>query len=673
MKFLFPSFLWALLAIAIPIIIHILNFRRYKKVYFTNVQLLKEIKLEKNKADNIKRWLILLSRVFAIIFLVLAFAQPYISKNTNDIAGIKRVSIYIDNSYSMLQMETNLPLLEQAKERASEVVSSYSISDEFILITNDLGFNQLRWMNKDEMLEEIFLVKTSPSNLLLSEIYDIQNQQFSETKDFVFEAYVFSDFQTQFANKVEKKGDYNTFLIPLKSAEARNLFIDSSWLLSAIQAPQSYVNLAVKVENSGSTNVENRRLTLKINDEVKAISDITLEANTSIIDTFNVFVREAGIHKVQISITDFPITHDDDFFLNFEVKNQIKILEIFDKTSSKNFSALFKEDNYILLEQQNVNQINYSALETYGLIILNEITDFSSGFQQAIKNYIEKGGALYVVPSPQISQGLNSLLLSFNLSPFGAISESRQEVSVINLEDPVFKNIFKSVQKDIDLPSVIKYYPFQNNQKRGVSLLTMRNGEPLVTKAILEKSFIYIQTVPLNKEFSNLSSHAIFPAMVYNFVLNSQISKPLYYTINPNTAIKASSFSIEKDKVIKMVLDDFEFIPEQRVIGGQQVLFPGKSVKNSGHATLIYDDEVTETVSFNFDRNESVFKFLEEKEITNKYNTSNTSTIITSKINDMGEVSKGIRLWKICIILCLLFLAFEIVFIRYFANRQVAS
>jgi len=46
MQFLYPSFLWALLALAIPIIIHLFYFRRFKKVFFTNVKFLKEVKEE---------------------------------------------------------------------------------------------------------------------------------------------------------------------------------------------------------------------------------------------------------------------------------------------------------------------------------------------------------------------------------------------------------------------------------------------------------------------------------------------------------------------------------------------------------------------------------------------------------------------------------------------------
>ncbi|MCX6185937.1 MAG: BatA domain-containing protein, partial [Bacteroidetes bacterium] len=78
MQFVYPGFLFALFAISIPIIIHLFNFRRYKKIVFSDIRFLKQV-IEKNqKQQNIKNWLVLLCRILAISFLVIAFAQPYL-------------------------------------------------------------------------------------------------------------------------------------------------------------------------------------------------------------------------------------------------------------------------------------------------------------------------------------------------------------------------------------------------------------------------------------------------------------------------------------------------------------------------------------------------------------------------------------------------------------------
>ena len=82
MNFLFPTFLIGLTAIAIPIIIHLFNFRKYKKVYFTNVQFLKELKQESDSKSKLKEWLILLMAFSPCIALVLPGINGCAKANT---------------------------------------------------------------------------------------------------------------------------------------------------------------------------------------------------------------------------------------------------------------------------------------------------------------------------------------------------------------------------------------------------------------------------------------------------------------------------------------------------------------------------------------------------------------------------------------------------------------
>jgi len=109
MEFVNPGFLYGLLAISIPVIIHLFNFRRFKKVYFTNVSFIKELKLQTQKQSRLKHLLILIMRILAIAAIVLAFAQPFIPVSENIINPHEKnaVSIYIDNSFSM-QSESSI-------------------------------------------------------------------------------------------------------------------------------------------------------------------------------------------------------------------------------------------------------------------------------------------------------------------------------------------------------------------------------------------------------------------------------------------------------------------------------------------------------------------------------------------------------------------------------------
>ena len=103
MQFLFPNVLWGLFALSIPLIVHLFNFRRTKKIFFSNVALLKAVETKSSAFRKLKRWLILASRMLFLFFLILAFAQP-VKNNGVDLKNLKSLGIngiYLDNSMSM--------------------------------------------------------------------------------------------------------------------------------------------------------------------------------------------------------------------------------------------------------------------------------------------------------------------------------------------------------------------------------------------------------------------------------------------------------------------------------------------------------------------------------------------------------------------------------------------
>jgi len=143
MHFINPYFLFGLIAIAIPIIIHLFNFRRFKKVYFSNVKFLKEIEISTKKQNKVRSWVLLFSRILAIICLVLFFSQPYFSNSETKLVekGLNAVVICVDNSFSMQNQGKEGRLLDEAKQKAKDIVNQYNTNDEFLLLTMDMEGN----------------------------------------------------------------------------------------------------------------------------------------------------------------------------------------------------------------------------------------------------------------------------------------------------------------------------------------------------------------------------------------------------------------------------------------------------------------------------------------------------------------------------------------------------
>src|SRR3954452_17917332 len=104
MNFLAPAFLAGLAAIAVPVIIHLINRERKVVVEFPSLMFLQKIPYRSVRRQKIRHLLLLALRCLALAIIVAAFARPFFSKTKNASAattGAREVVIALDRSYSM--------------------------------------------------------------------------------------------------------------------------------------------------------------------------------------------------------------------------------------------------------------------------------------------------------------------------------------------------------------------------------------------------------------------------------------------------------------------------------------------------------------------------------------------------------------------------------------------
>src|SRR5690606_35334646 len=125
MTFLYPSFLWALLALSIPVIIHLFNFRKTTRIFFSNNRFLRQVKEVTTAKRRLKHYLILASRLLFLLFLVFTFAQPVIPARDQLDAG-RNIVIYLDNSQSMsARMPDKTPAFDAALSFSRGIVDLF--------------------------------------------------------------------------------------------------------------------------------------------------------------------------------------------------------------------------------------------------------------------------------------------------------------------------------------------------------------------------------------------------------------------------------------------------------------------------------------------------------------------------------------------------------------------
>lgn len=674
MQFLFPSFLWALIALAIPIVIHLFYFRRFKKVFFTNVKYLKEIKEETSNRNKLKNLLVLLSRCLAVAALVFAFAQPFIPTGSSVKSGINHVSVFVDNSFSMTAARQDIPLLDFAKEKARLIINSYSEEDKFQVLTHDFEGRHQRFVSKEDALSFVDEIQVTPSVQDIDKISQRQ-KQLLETAAGNKISYIISDFQqsiTDLSMITDTTVEIN--LLPIQTAQLKNISIDSVWFDGPIPFIHQNNQLVVRVRNNSGEDAEQVKLSFKKDGQEKPIGIIDLPANSVITDTVSVTVDKSGWHQGIVSVSDYPVQFDDEYYISFPVPDTIHALFINETGPNRYMDALFKGVKYFALSNQNVNQLQYQQFANFDLIILNDLKSISSGLSAELGQYLRNGGKLLVFPGKNADlTAYNSFLVLSGANTFVGQNKNTREVAGINIEEFIFSDVYINTSKNLKLPKTTLSYD-QNTiaSKLQENLLSFRDGSAYLSKYRVGDGQLFVCVAPLDKDLNDLVLHAeVFVPLVYKMAIITTKHKNLAYTITNNVVIETDNKRQTGDYVYKISNGTEEFIPGQIPQGNKISLDIDDQVKKSGFYDLILNEKQIAKLAFNYDRKESNMSTFDEVELA-KLGDQNTKIKVISEAlqaNISGTISekdKGIVLWKWFVVAALLFLAIESLLLRFY-------
>jgi len=138
LSFLNPSLLFGTAAAALPIIIHFLSRRRVRRQRFSDLRFLDEVQSRQARSLGIRRWLLLLLRVLAILLVALAAAGPRWG-GVGTTSGDRSVLFVLDTSASMgTQMESGIRL-DAALQACEQMIRALPKSAAVQIITSGSG------------------------------------------------------------------------------------------------------------------------------------------------------------------------------------------------------------------------------------------------------------------------------------------------------------------------------------------------------------------------------------------------------------------------------------------------------------------------------------------------------------------------------------------------------
>jgi len=679
MEFLYPNFLWALLAILIPIIIHLFYFKRFKKVYFSNTKFLKEIKEETTNKNKLKNILVLLSRILAVMFLVFAFAQPYLPVGDEVKKGSVGVSIFIDNSYSMESQSEDIPLIDKAKKKAIEIVNGYSEDAQFQILTNKLYGVEQKWVNRENAIERIEDVKLSPLVKKLNNISKRQKQSFESNSIDNRYIYWITDLQKHIFDldtaDIDKDIEYN--IIALQPVRERNISIDSCYWDNPVPVLNQVNKLMVKITNNSDEDMSDIPLNVKYNGQVYPSGKIDVKKGTSKIEEIELRIKKTSWNEAEITINDYPVTFDDNYYVAFNVPQKINILNIRKSNRANQYlKTVFETSDIFNFNYQSIGQVDYSGIKKNKLIVLEDIQNISSGLKNTLVEAVSNGANLLVFPPKNADiKAYNEFLNSVNANIIKEYVNEKNEAGNLNQNEFVFSDVYKKLSSNITPVSVTGYFGFSKFQtKNSYHVIKFKNGNSFIDRYNYGKGNIYVCASPFDTEVNDLAKNpAIFIPMVFKMALLSNEKEKLGYFIGVDKKVELDNISSTDEGLVKIKGEGIEFIPKQLNINEGIRLGLGDEIQIPGIYKVMSKEKIVKEIAFNYDRTESELRYLKEDDIKSKmgdrinFYGENSDKVNFSEL--INSKQRGIEFWKWAIILALLFLAIEVLLLRFWKSK----
>lgn len=670
-----PLFLIGLVAVGVPIAVHLFNFRRYHKVYFSNVDRLEELQQETRKQSRLREYLILMLRVLFVIFLVVAFAQPVITRKSQNVKrGGSAISVYIDNSYSMENTGREGQLLETARQKAREIVAAYKPGDRYQLLTNSAQGSEFRWLSREEFLSALDDVQSVPVTVSMSTMVQRQHDFLHTSNADNMHAYVISDCQKSTTDVAMMHVDslISTTFVPLEGTKASNVFIDTLVFNAPVFYQGSTITASVSIVNSGSDPVEKVPVRLYVKEKERAIASVDIDADSRTTVDLTFVIDEGGVLDGRVEISDYPITFDDQLFFVFNIREKIRALEVDGTAENPSLHRLYVGDSAFDYRAVPMTQMDYSLLSKMDYIVLNELVDVPSGLSQALQSFVKEGGSLAIIPSEKSNvDSYNQMLAQFKAPKFSMWRSGKAQVGRINVGSSLYSNVFEGKNDDLEHPSALGYYKMTaDGGTVRESLMSFENGDDLLSMTLVGAGRVFLFAAPLRQEMTDFVQQALFVPTLYNMALYSRPAPAPYAVLNNGQTILLNALEIGEVSRLRDLEGRVDLIPDIRRVDGRYYLVTHGEITDAGNYRVTTASG-EEGLAFNYSRQESELSYFSGSEIQHLLKDSHLDgyDVIKSPEKSLETIiraqNEGISLWRLFVILALIALLAEIVVVRW--------
>lgn len=644
MQFKHPEILYFLFLLVIPILVHLFQLRRFKKEYFTNVKILKELSIQTRKSSKLKKWLLLATRLLLLACVIIAFAQPFFTAKDSKNAS-NELYIILDNSYSMQAKGQKGELLKRAVEDLLEHVPE---NQNLSLLTNSENF----WNTDIKSIQkELQNLKYSATAFNLESVL---NQVKARKSAFGKDVVIITDavgLEAKQLSSINK--DLNTLFVVPKAEQKNNISIDSVFINQTLD---NFYEIGVKLTTYGD-DLKEIPIGLYNKEKLVAKTLVKLESKSK---TMNFTIPKEDFNGY-FSISDNGLDYDNQLYFSISKPEKKNVISIGETEKSNFLSRIYTSDEF---EYKNfpIENLDYNSLEKQDAIVLNELKEIPQALQTTLKSFVEKGGNLVVIPATESSiSNLNTFLSNIANMQFGAVSTSEKMVTKIHFNHPLFQSVFEKKIDNFQYPNTKSAFTISSATP---AILSYQDQSSFLTAKSNGISTVYVFAAALNKANSNFQNSPLIVPTFYNMAQNDQKTGVVSMKIGENNPFIVDA-ELAKDEILEVKSNSKttgeKFIPVQQILNNKAKLTFNDLPKEAGNYGIFNQNKLIKNVSFNYSRTEGNIDNSDIDALSNYKIVESIEFVFDTLKFDRQDTS----IWKWFVFLTLLFLVLEILIQKF--------
>jgi hypothetical protein len=534
MSFLNPYLLFGSLALAVPVLIHLVRREKSEIVPFSSLMFLLKVPKRSIRQQKIKNLLLMALRLLILALLVGAFARPYMTQPAKPAVSAnanRGIVMMLDNSYSMRYGNNFDKLKSEAQKRidamrASDRMAIIAFNDNASLLSRPTS-------DKNQLKAVVDALEPSFSGTKYYEAFSLADRALAEFAGDQKQLIVISDFQRNGWNRSSRESiigtDVKVETVNLAVQNPNNLGIDSVSVDPSTSFTRTYSGRAIaRIHNYRKDIPVDVDVVVSLNDKEVARKKVTVSANSSALAEFTGFDLQLGFSKGRVHIdSNDPLKVDDDFLFSLERREKLRVLVV---DTGKAKQSLYLRQAYTSSPDLPfevtiipVSNITPEEVAKHEVIVVNDVPRLPDKVRDKMDELRRSGQGQLVILGENSDAGWWGSYQKFPVKPSQRIfvAKDRGKPSVALTTYDRNHSIFKPFEKSTRVVlNSAQFFAYMNMEAKpgAVVLAKYEDGSPVIVESSKDDHGMLVFNSTVDSKWNDLPLKPSFLPLFHEMI-----------------------------------------------------------------------------------------------------------------------------------------------------------